>query len=197
MSNRHYNARYLPVINRQLYPAEPTNPTAPPDWYSDFLTSLKRNSTNASIYDEISAILNNTKSKFSSVDEVVQDLKERTGLSQLLNSRQIIAAIQEPEIFQVIPELKVFIDNFVQDRPGTSIASVVNDALKIDSIRNKLPNKNDVDDDVKAYINHRIADSSMQISDTNKIDMNLGKVEHSNEIAIDDPLKICEPNRSK
>lgn len=195
-----YNARYLPVVSRDdPYPNEPSDVTAAPSWYNDFITNLKRNSTahsSSSIYDEISAIMGNTKSKFSNVEEVVQDMKERTGLAQLLTAREVMAAIQEPAIFQTVPELKIFIDNFVDDRPGTSVESVIHDLLKIDSIRNKLPDKSDVDNDVRIYINQRLGNSASAPSDTNKVDMHIGKVDHSVDTVSDNPLSMCEPHGS-
>lgn len=192
MSNK-YSARSLPSVSRDDSFIEQSDNRVP-SWYNDFISNLEKNSTQSqkSIYDEINSIMGYQKSKFSNVEEIVNDLKERTGLKAFLDAKQIIASTKEPEIFNKVPEMKVFIDNFVADRPGTSIESVVHDILRIDTIRDLLPERTDVDDDVKSYINTRIMESR-QFSDINKVDMHIGKVDHSAPSVSDDPLAICEP----
>lgn len=196
MSNNRYNARALPVISRDTsYTEEPYNGEMPA-WYNEFVKNLEVQSTKSqrSIYDQITSILGNSKSKFSSVDEVVEDLKHRTGLKAFLQAKQ--ANMSEPKIFSEIPQMKIFIDNFISDRPGTSIESVVHELLRIDTIRDKLPSKIDIDDDVKAYINVRIGESKERSTpDVNNVNMNLGKVEPSNDIDVDNPFQSCEPTK--
>lgn len=188
-----YSARSLPSFYRDEVSAD--QPSAKPSWYDDFVQNLEKNSVKSqrSIYDDIAAIISGTKSKYSSVEEAVQDMKERTGLKAFLEGKQAIASTQEPEIFKKIPEMKVFIDNFVEDRPGTSVESVVHDLLKIDSIRDQLPDRTDVEDDVRVYINTQLAKSKNQHSDSNKVDLHIGKVDQSTPDIGNDPLAICEP----
>jgi ribosomal protein L1 len=186
-----YANRSLPNISR-------VDAEAPDHWYNEFLKTLDKTSVQSqrSIHDDIAAIMGNPKSKYSNVEEAVQDMKERTGLKAFLTAKQAVAAIQEPEIFKTAPEMKVFIDNFVQDHPGTSVESVINDLLKINSIRNKMPDRSDVEDDVRVYINGKIAEVSSQSSDANNVEMHIGKVDQSSEQqSTDDPLAICEPIR--
>jgi hypothetical protein len=189
MSNK-YSPRSLPSV----YKAEDA-PTSSSSWYNDFVGNLEKSSVQSqhSIYDEINAIIGNTKSKYSSVEEAVQDMRERTGLNAVLTAKQALAAIQEPEIFKQIPEMKTFIDNFVDDRPGTSVESVIHDLMKIDTIRDRLPDRADVENDVRIYINRRLGDIKSQHTDLNKVDMHIGKVDDSTPSTGDDPLAILEP----
>lgn len=158
-----------------------------------FISNLQQNATRSpqSIYEEISSILGNTKSKYSSVEEAVQDMKERTGLKAYLEAT---ASNELPEVFAEIPEMRTFIDNFVKDRPGTSIESVVHDLLKIDSIRDRLPERSDVTDDVRRYINDKIAES-LGKKDFNRVEVNLGKADNNSDTVSDDPLGACEPSK--
>lgn len=168
------------------------------DLYNDFISNLSRISASESnaqtIQQQIEAIIGNTKSKYSSVDEAVQDMSERTGLKAFMDARRVIAFVQEPEIFNEIPQMKIFIDNFIADRPGTSVESVVHDLLKLDHVRNNMKDHSDVDDGVKHYINSQIAKSKSDNFDVNKIDMNIGKVDQTTPATSNDPLAICEPN---
>lgn len=193
--NNKYNLRYLPVVSRDESATENYSGKTP-SWYDEFVSNLEKNSTNSqrSIYEEISSIMG-FKSKHSSVEEAVEDLKERTGLAAFLKSKQ--ASAQDPDIFQKIPLMKVFIDNFVEDRPGTSIESVIHDLLKIDEIRHQLPEKTDLDDEVKSYINSKLIEKkNHNLNDSSN--SHLGKVDQSmSEIVLDDPLAICEPSQNK
>ena len=182
--------RHLPSVYRHGNDIGQNGST--PSWYSDFVDNLQKNSYNgsSSIYEEISSILGNTKPKYSSVEEAVQDMKDRSGLGKYLESLKATAS--DENLLNDIPELKVFIDNFVEGRPGTSIDAVVHDLLKIDSIRNKLPDKNDVGDGIKKYINQQIAQHTANKPED--INMDIGKVEQSTDMPIDDPLGLCEPN---
>ena len=166
-----------------------------PSWYKDFIDNLKKQSVHSeqSIHEQICSIMGVSKSKFSNVEEVVKDMQERTGLKAYLDHKQAVAMIQEPEIFKEIPEMKVFIENFIDERPGTTMESVIHDLLAIDSIHDKLPTS-DVDDDVKSYISKLIGLAQSKHSDSNHVDMNLGKVDQSAPETSNDPFAICEPS---
>jgi hypothetical protein len=189
--SKKYSARSLPSVYSDGTPPSSSS------WYDDFLGNLEKSSVQSqhSIYDEINAIIGNTKSKYSSVEEAVQDMCERTGLNKVMSAKEAIASIQEPVIFKKIPEMKTFIDNFIEDRPGTSVESVIHDLMKIDVIRNKLPDRSDVEDDVRVYINKRIGETKSHQTDLNKVDLHMGKVDQSTPTVGDDPLAICEPSQ--
>jgi hypothetical protein len=189
--HKKYSARSLPSVYKGDSSFGEKSSGTDSSWYNDFISNLEKSSVQSqrSIYDDIAAIMDGTKSKYSSVDEAVLDMQERTGLKAFLTT----ASTQEPAIFQKIPEMKVFIDNFVKDRPGTSVESVIHDLLKLDSIRDLLPDRADVENDVRVYINHQLGQSRTQNKDLNKVDLHIGKVDQSTPAVSDDPLAICEP----
>lgn len=192
-----YSNRSLPSV--QLNGESQQKEATEKAWYEDFLSNLQKTqmaqAQQRSISDEISAIMGNPRPKHSSVEEAVLDMQERTGLRQYLAQKEALAFIQEPEIFAKVPQMKVFIDNFVKDRPGTSVESVVHDLLKIDEIRDAIENRSDVDDEIRSYINKQIAESKSNTHEHGHVDMNFGKVDQSSADTSDDPLAICEPMR--
>lgn len=196
MNNNKYSRRALPSVSRDDSFVEKS--ASNPSWIDDFLGNLEKASTQSqsqaqrSIYDDISAIIGNTKPKFSNVEEAVKDLRDRTGLSALLQARASVT-VQEPEIFKDIPEMKVFIDNYTADRGGTSVASVMHELMKLDSVRNKMPEGSDIGEDVQAYISRKIGETLSHNPDHNQVDLGLGKVDQSAPATTDDPLAICEP----
>ncbi len=183
----------MPSVNRE---------DAPASWIDDFIGNLEKESTKSqphtrrSIYDEISAIIGNTKPKFSNVEEAVKDLKDRTGLNAFLKVKASMEQYKEPEIFKQIPEMKTFIDNYTADRAGTSVLSVIHELMKLDTVRNNLPSGSDIPDDVQVYISKKIGEAVGHQPDNNRTDMGLGKVDQSAPSTTDDPLAICEPFRS-
>jgi hypothetical protein len=177
-----------------------------PDWVQDFVKNLEVNSAKSrgeenSVYDQINNILGN-KSKYSSVEEAVEDMKNRTGLSEYL--AQIKQASSEdalPEgtvktLFEKIPELKNYIDNYVKDRPGTVVDAVVQDILKIPSIRNALPEDQDVPDDVKKYISEKIGECRGKNMNDGKERL-MGRVDlkmDENTVKDQNPFTSCNPS---
>lgn len=195
MSDNRYTARAISAINRDTSFTEEAE-SKKPNWFDEFERNLEKNAVQSqrsskSIYDQISAILGNSKSKYSSVEEAVQDMQQRTGLTAFLTQQK--KASQEPEIFQKLPEMKIFIDNYIAARPGTSVEAVVHDLLKLDNVRNALPD-NDVDNEIRTYINNKITDiKSMHGSNNDSINFDLGKVEDTSKVEDPGPLAICEP----
>jgi len=198
MSKKYY--RNNPVISRDTSFSGPNQKD--PEWADDFFKNLEKNSTTPknSIYDQINEILGNTKSKYSTVEDAVKDLQHRTGLSKYLQEKKAgktgyVPGHSEPEIFKKVPELKIFIDNFTESRPGISIQAIIDEVLKIKSIKDKLENPHDVGDDVKKYINDKIVLVKTQKGINQDINHNLGKsdlTDTGDEVGKD-PLAILEP----
>jgi ElaB/YqjD/DUF883 family membrane-anchored ribosome-binding protein len=171
-----------------------------PDWLNDFaksqqaITTTKADSN--SIYDQINSILGN-KGKFSTVQEAVENFKQRTGLTEYL--KQIKQAQDTKEdVFSKIPELKTFIDNYVDAHPGTSIEAVIHDLLKLKSVKENLPEANDLPEDIKRYINDKITEKRQNSPYAMKEDLQLGKVDvkvDDNLAKDNDPFGGCNPNR--
>lgn len=175
-------------------------------WYKDFATNLSREATTPapSIHDQIHSIINNQgKSKFSSMDEMVNDLHERTGYKKFLEGKTAgqeggmeVTASAEPDIFKTMPEIKTFVDNYVEDHPDATIDSVIQSMLRITDIARKLPVPGDVSEDVKSYINNVIGERK-QDNYSAVDDHNLGKTDPqilSSPVGDgDDPFGFCTP----
>lgn len=177
-----------------------------PSWFKDFVSNLEKNSTKSkkddySLYDQVNSILGN-KSKYSTVEEAVLDMQKRTGLTDLLNQKKQAQDLtankyQDSKILNEIPQLKTFIDNYVDDHPGASVESVIHDILKVRSIKDKLPEGDDLPEEAKRYINDKISEVNMQNPKNDENNLDLGKVDMSGSdenIAEDnDPFSGCEP----
>jgi hypothetical protein len=91
--------------------------------------------------DELYSVLNNTNLKFKTVESVVNDMKERSGLSAYLNKNKKIASNNEfePTVIQQYPQIKITIENFIKDTNGN---------LPVPAILNKIKaiHKNDISD---------------------------------------------------
>jgi hypothetical protein len=169
-----------------------------PSWMDGLENELNKQSVKSkkedyALFDQINSIIGN-KSKYSTVEEAVIDFQKRTGLYEVLQHRKQAAAEQD-DIFGSIPELKTFIDNYVAERPGTSVDSVVHDLLKINSIKDKLPKSDDVPEAVKHYINEKITESHTTHPQKEN-DNQLGKIDLSvddNLSKDNDPFSGCEP----
>lgn len=186
------------VIYRDSYEVE-TQSSNQPDWVSDFANRLKEISATQSansIFDEINAVVSTT-AKYKSVDEAVFDMIKRTGLGNVLAQRKIANDLQETiEVFQTLPEMKHFIDNYVEAHPGTVVDAVVHSLMKIHAIKDKLKT-DDVTADVKKYINLKILEQEINsATDNQAANMNLGKIDNNlSDTTIDNPLGFMDPDR--
>lgn len=147
-----------------------------PSWIDQYAETVSKYSTrskeeDASLFNQINSILNG-KSKFSTVEEVVADLKRRSGLNAYLE--QVKKASGLPEIFGKVPAIKTLIDNYTETFPGSSVEAVIQHCLKNPQIKQSLPMPDDVPDDVKQYINAKINENSPDRNHSE--DMQLGKV---------------------
>ena len=197
MSNRYYT-RNQSIISRDDSAIESRDKT--PSWFNDFANSLEKESAKPksqdySLFDQINNILGN-KSKYSTVAEAVEDLQKRTGLYDFLQKKQANNnKYSNIQIFKDIPILKIYIDNYIDDRPGTSVSAVIHDLMKIKSITEKLPRSGDLPEEVKRYISDKIAEAKESIKQNDSEYMNLGRLDLSNDIdVVDDPLGGCMPN---
>lgn len=197
MSNKYYG-RSLSSVSRDN--SIESSSEKNPDWFEEFANNLEKEAVkskreDASIFDQVSQILG-AKSKYSSVEEAVLDMQKRTGLYDLLNKQ----ASSKVELFQTIPNLKNFIDNFIESRHGLNVSpeSLEYQIISIENFKSKLPNKNDVPDDVKKYINEKIIEvkNKKNIGTSDKNDVSdFGKLDlTSSDKDIDDPLSVCDPN---
>lgn len=196
MPNR-YHSRNTSIISRDESSVERSEKA--PSWLNDYAAllekeSVKSNRQDHSLFDQINHIMGN-KSKYSTVEEAVLDFQKRTGLYDVMQKKQAYKSKYDNiKIFKEIPVLKTYIDNYLEDRPGASVEAVVHDLLKIQIIKEKLPQGDDVPEEVRHYINDKISETNNTIDDNNEDNMELGKLDVSQDTSVvDDPLGICMP----
>jgi len=209
-------SRHTPVISRDYSFATERKSEHEPEWYANFIDGLEKNSVKSrkddySLYDQINSIVSDKGSKFSSVEAKVSDMVERTGLKKMLaqitnDTKQQLnakaqltmqeAAVPQVKTFASIPELKTFIDNYIDGHKGTSVEAVIHDALKINQIRKKLEIEDTLPEEVQHYISFKIGEASKDNNQSHQNDNQLGKVDTSvDKNVVDDPLMICQPAR--
>lgn len=112
--------RSVPVVSRDTSAVERTT-SADPSWYSGFVAALDKQSVKSrqqdySLFEQISSMMTH-KSKYSTVDEAVDDFKKRTGLDKYLTSLAQQSPIidnetpisqQTQDLFQQVPGLKEY-----------------------------------------------------------------------------------------
>lgn len=190
--------RPMKIITRDNFATERAEKV--PSWFEQFAENLQKEAVKSkrddySLFNELHSIIGK-KPKYSSVEEAVLDMQKRTGLYDVLNKKkQNNKKYASYEILQQIPEIKIFVDNYIDARPGTSIPAVIHDLLKINSIREKLPNSDDVPSEIKEYIADKLKEINLSNGDNTSENMQLGKVdvsfdEHSDN---DDFFAICLP----
>lgn len=202
MSNKYYG-RSQSIISRDHSSNETDGKE--PSWFADFVNNLDKAATKSkkddfSLFDQINNILGN-KSKYSNVEEAVKDMAKRTGLSDMLNKKKqaqlsVDEKNKDSKFLNEIPELKTFIDNYIEDHHGTSVDAVIHDLLKIKSIKDKLP-EDDAPLEIVKYINDKIMEIKMQNQHPGDESFNLGKADLStddNVVSDNDPFGGCEPD---
>lgn len=158
--------RHQSVVSRQSDQAVDED-----SWLYRFQKSLQKDAVqprkqDASLFDQINSIMNG-KSKFSTVDAAVQDMKERSGLTAYLekinksseeevssnkkvasdNQQAIDKRIEmEPIVMQKHPNIKKTLENYIKDTKGNLPVPAIIE--KIRSIhQSDVPDAKDWDDD--------------------------------------------------
>lgn len=166
--------------------------TKAPDWFKDFANNLEKNSVQpkSNTYDQIADILG-IKSRYSSVEEAVSDMRKRVGLDVLLAK----ASFESPKAFEVLPKTKIFVDNFIADRPGVAIEAVVH---ALEKFFGGQLGQEYLDDSLRAYINKKIMENEQFTDNSDSDDMHLGKVDTDITNADDlnsDVFQGCTPTK--
>jgi hypothetical protein len=175
-----------------------------PSWFKDYASNLEKESAKSkkndySLFDQINNILGN-KSKYSSVEEAVLDMQRRTGLLDLLSQKKqaqlaTINKHKNNKTLTEIPSIKTFVDNYIEDHPGTSVDAAVHALLDQKSIKDQLA-CDDAPDDVKEYINDKLLEMKKLNPKSKEDDLNLGKLDFStnDDTSKDnDPFASCMP----
>lgn len=196
MSNKYY-ARGNSIISRDESSFERGEKM--PSWFDDYVSILEKQSVKSkeddySIFNQISDIIGG-KSKYSTVDEAVEDMQRRTGLYGVLQRKRASNnAPSNVKLFQEHPILKTYIDNYIEDRPGVAMEVVVYDILKLKPVADVLPNPSDVPAEVKKYINDKINEVNKFNVSKEHTNADLGKLDITEDTGVvDDPLAACMP----
>lgn len=215
--------RTVPLINPTSNDVE--NYPSLPNWMSDFAkniakTSVQSRKKDESIYDQITSIMNTNKSKYSSVEDVVRDMQERSGIIDYQNKIKSMAQAiknaacsceekdhdhssphknEKPQIkiFTMKPQIKETFDNYIEDTKGNlPIPAIIE---KIKGIhRNDITDDASWDDDgLMQYVNEKCIDVKKMYPDDDTSNAGLGKIPHYDDKDIDpsndDALFSLEP----
>lgn len=159
MSHNKY-LRHQSVISRYSDSVSDEN-----NWLSELQKSLTKDAVQSrkvddSLFNQINSIINN-KSKYPTVDAAVEDMKQRSGLTDYLNKinktstneGETVKKIAQnnvsdatPTIIKKVPAIKQTIENFIRDTKGNiSIPAIVD---RIRSIhQNDIADSKDWDDE--------------------------------------------------
>lgn len=128
--------RHQPAVIREC--------DASDNWMKQLEKNLERNAVEPrkekSVYDQINSIMNNSKkSKFSSVEDAVQDMRERSGLVAYLEKVKRAATSyaekkaqdeNSPTIFTKAPMIKNTLENYVRETRGNSTVPAILEKIK-------------------------------------------------------------------
>lgn len=185
-----------------------------PQWMRNLADTLHKNSVqpyhNESLYDQISSVMNGTKSKYLNVEDAVKDMQQRSGLLDYRNKieaqknsspkiAQMAAVPNKTEVIRLFedkPQIKDTFDNYIEDTNGNlTIPGIVE---RIRSIH-----RGDVTDDsmwedenLLQYVNNKNIDVKKKYPSSDADSSNLGRLNHFDEDADptdDDPLFALTP----
>lgn len=133
------------------------------------------------LFKQINDVINSKKSKFSSVEEKVKEMIERSGLSNYIKEQNKIKlskkANSNVKLFEEYPNVKKTIDNIIEEYKGTvPVISVID---KIDRYHsNEIKDKSLLNDNnLKQYIVNR----NLQLKSDPEYSPTLGKNHYKNE----------------
>ena len=129
----------MPVITRESYDVERRERL--PSWMAEFADNLEKQSAQSkskadkSIYDQISSIMG-TKPKYSSVEDAVNDMKERSGLNAFIRLQASEGAdttekkSNQPKILELVPQLAQTAENYIESTNGNLPIPAIVDKLR-------------------------------------------------------------------
>jgi hypothetical protein len=186
--------RHQPAVIR-----ESDSSSSEDNWMNQLAKNLERNAVEPrqqkSMYDQINNIMNNSKkSKFSSVDDAVKDMQERSGLTAYLEKVKKAAnrqaekkaqAQNSPTIFSTAPMVKNTLENFVHETRGNATVPAILEKIK-EIHRMDVPDPKDWEDDnLIRYISALNAKEKAKFPVNNSEYMDLGRSPHLQDKDID------------
>jgi hypothetical protein len=203
-----YANRSMPIITRQSYDVE----QAPrlPNWIDEFASALEKQSVQSaksdrSLFDQISSIMGR-KSKYTSVEAAVEDMKERSGMKKFQNDLQVKGtdsgskknAETNVDLFKKVPQIKETVDNYITDTHGNLPLPAIVEWIK--SIhRSDVVDQSDWDNpNFLRYLNEKNISEKKKYPNQDSSHSNLGKIPTFNDDEIDasntDAFHILQPN---
>lgn len=199
MNNKKYAPRSSPIINRQT-----SSSYAEDSWFSHLQKSLIKESVkskkeDSSLFDQINSIMNNTNSKYSSVDEAVKEMQERSGLSAYLNklrasekiNKKIATEIdntlaKQINVINKYPNIYNTIVNYINDSNGNLPVPAVLEQVK--SIhRNDIADPKDWEDPNLIKLISELNQKYRKEHNFKGTEEDLGKIDRSNSDIGNDP----------
>lgn len=163
-----------------------------------FEAQLKRNAVKSkeqdkSIFDQMNSILGNNKGKFSSVEEKVKEMQQRSGFDKFTQekSNKKVASDATPDLLVKYPETKSTLDNIIEQSGGLlAIQAVLNKLMGIYEAQIRdLP----IWQDPKLTVYIGVENKKAQSFNQKEVSHNLGKTDRSQEVQGDDFLKALMP----
>jgi hypothetical protein len=187
--------RARPIISRDNSFSSSSGKT--PSWFDEFVETLQKTSTQSveqdkSTFDVISEIMGTKPARYSSMDEAIKDMHDRSGLMVYLKQIQSagesaqtktasenleVTLDAEPELLTERPALKQVILNIVEGRMGhTNVESVLHKLFEL--FRNDgIESKHLEDKQLKQYVSDVISSVKSNNHNEDFLEVNLGKVD--------------------
>lgn len=81
------------------------------------------------LFNQINNVIRSKKQKFSSVSDMVEEMKERSGLNKFIKTRQA-QKVANQDVLQKHPEIKQTIKNYIEETKGTLPTQAILDKIK-------------------------------------------------------------------
>lgn len=192
--------RTMPIVNKNADNVEQSEYM--PKWMRDYATkvSVQPYRSQDSIFEQISSIINSSTPKYSSVEDAVKDMQERSGLTAYQSKMKSLAqsikiagcACDEKDkkptvrVFELKPQVQSTLDNFVTDTRGNLPIPAIIDKVKSIHRNDVLDDSAWDDDGLMQYVNDKCIEVKKMNPEANDDDNTmLGKTPRFDDKEID------------
>jgi len=163
-----------------------------------FEATLKRNAVKGkedrSIFDQMNSILGNNKSKYSSVEEKVKEMQQRSGFDKFTQDKSNKKTASEnsvPDLLVKYPETKQALETIINESGGLlAIPAIINRLRAIYEVKIK---DLAIWQDPKLTVYIGVENKKAQALNPTETNNNVGKIDRSDDNAGDDFLKALMP----